>query len=239
MFPQYFSSLCGRHSGWLEMIKERGIIKIKEFVHTIRKRFHEVEATGTETVYLLHVFLFPMLSSFSLGSQFDNPLYTDSPLPFSFDKPSHLVASNNGFSLQIYSFRLYGKHFLFPYIIVFVIIPRWIYNLNGDLTYSTSSADFLNRRVYKIKLILVNKCFIHFLLHCFCTVLFLTTNRNYLKKLTLMKAVLKNVVSCICPSVTFELQLNQIGWVDYTNLLALQAKKSNTGIRFIYSFPLG
>lgn len=114
-----------------------------------------------------------------------------------------------------------------------------IYNLNGDLTYSTSSADFLNMRVYKIKLILVNKCFIHFLLHCFCTVLFLTTNRNYLKKLTLMKAVLKNVVSCICPSVTFELQWNRIGWVDYTNLLALQAKKSNTGIRFIYSFPLG
>ena len=106
------------------MIEERGIIKIKEFVHTIRKRFHEVEATGTETAYLLHVLLFPMFSSFSLGSQFDTPHYTDSPLPFSFDKPRHLAASKNGFSLQIYSFRLCGKHFLFAYIIVFGIIPR-------------------------------------------------------------------------------------------------------------------
>ena len=106
------------HSGWLEMIEECGIMT-KEFVHTIRKRFHEVEATGIETVYLLHVFLFSMLSSSSLGSQFDTPLNTDSPLPFSFDKRRHLVASINGFSLQIYSFRLYVKHFLFAYIIVF------------------------------------------------------------------------------------------------------------------------
>lgn len=164
------------------MIEERGIIMIKEFVHTIRKWFHEVDATGTETVYLLLVFLFPMLSSFSLGSQFDTPHKIDSPLPFSFDKWRHLVASINGFSLQIYSFRLYAKHFLFAYIIVFVIIPRWIYNLNNDLTYSTSSADFLNMRVYKIKLILVNKCFIHFLLHCCCTVLFFKNKQQLFQK---------------------------------------------------------
>ena len=40
---------------------------IKEFGHTISRRFHEVEAAGTETVYLLHVFLFPMHSSASFG----------------------------------------------------------------------------------------------------------------------------------------------------------------------------
>ena len=58
---------------------------IKEFGDSIRGRFHEVEATGTETVLLLHVFLFPMHFSAFLGSQFDTPLYTDSPLPFSFE----------------------------------------------------------------------------------------------------------------------------------------------------------
>ena len=33
---------------------EGRITTIKEFGHTIRGRFHEVEATGTELAYLLH-----------------------------------------------------------------------------------------------------------------------------------------------------------------------------------------
>lgn len=60
----------------------RGVTTIIEFGHTIRGRFHEIEATGTETVT---VYVFPMHSSAFLGSRSGTPLYTDSPLCFSFE----------------------------------------------------------------------------------------------------------------------------------------------------------
>ena len=75
---------------------------IKEFGHIIRGRFHEVEALGTETVHLLHVFLFPMHSSASLGPQFDTPLCTDSPFPFSCNE------SNTGIYIYNNIKLLYG-----------------------------------------------------------------------------------------------------------------------------------
>ena len=94
-------------------------------------------------------------------------------------------------SFSLHDFRLYGEQFLLLYIIVFLIIPRLIYNLNKDHTYSTSLTHCLNMRVYKIKLLQVNECFFHFLLQCRDAVQFLTKNSNYLKKLTVMKAKLE------------------------------------------------